>query len=330
MKLQEIEAQISELEERVDRLRALYDQYFSGIEKLEPLILRKEVDRRLWALRKMQIRNTALRFKLQTVVQRYNTFQQHWARICRDIENGTYRRDVARAAARFGEAATQTALGRKRQAMFDKGQKKQAERDAARKEREEQGRGDEQREAHEQHEQVEPRSHSSEMGALPFASIQMPAVRPSQTNPTASGSSGTRPAVQPNPLNVPPSGSRVGPIGAGGIAGSRVHPFQRNPFAEPGAKPAEPPSRPGPRAVPKPGPAGADGELSDTRLRQIYSAYVDSRRERGESTASLTYENLAKTLRSTGQQIRSKHKAKTVDFEVVVRDGKTMLKPVLK
>lgn len=314
MKLQEIEAQISELEDRVDRLRALYDQYFSGIEKLEPLILRKEVDRRLWALRKMQIRNTALRFKLQTIVQRYNTFQQHWARICRDIENGTYRRDVARAAARFGDAATQTALGRRRQAMFEKGLQKQADRDAARKEREEKGR--------EQELPQEPHS-----GPVPFASLQMPAVAVATT--MKAGDSGTRPAVQPEgptSLNVPASAPRLG------TAGVRINPLHRNPFAEPGApaKPAEPPSRPGPRVVPPPSPIGTDGELSEARLRQIYSAYVDSRRQRGESTASLTFDGLAQTLRSTGNQIRAKHKAKAVDFEVVVRDGKTMLKPVLK
>lgn len=93
----ELDNAISELETRVDRLRALYEQYFLGIERLEPLVPRKDVDRRIWQLRREKIRNTAKRFKLQTIIQRYNTLQQYWQRICREIERGTYRRHVLRA-----------------------------------------------------------------------------------------------------------------------------------------------------------------------------------------------------------------------------------------
>src|SRR5262249_43814354 len=62
-----------------------------------------------------------------------NTFQQYWQRICREIENGTYHRDLGRAAERFGEVAL-TAVGKRRQRMFEKGAAKKAERDAARSE----------------------------------------------------------------------------------------------------------------------------------------------------------------------------------------------------
>ena len=48
----------------------LVKQYFLGIEKIEPSIARKDVDRRFWTLRRMQIRNTARRFRLQVLVQR--------------------------------------------------------------------------------------------------------------------------------------------------------------------------------------------------------------------------------------------------------------------
>ncbi len=127
----EISQLIGELEERVERLRALYEQYFMGIERLEPLILRKDVDRRLWALRREQIRNTGMRFKLETTIQRYNTYQQYWQRIVREIENGTYQRDLGRAAQRFGDNAV-TAFAKRRQKMFAKGQARKAEREAQR------------------------------------------------------------------------------------------------------------------------------------------------------------------------------------------------------
>src|ERR671927_321647 len=103
MDTSETEKELEELENRLERLRALYEQYFMGIEKLEPQIPRKELERRIVLLRKEQIRNTALRFKFQTLIQRYNTMQQYWMRIAREIENGTYRRDVIKAANRFGE-----------------------------------------------------------------------------------------------------------------------------------------------------------------------------------------------------------------------------------
>jgi hypothetical protein len=93
----ELDVALEELETRLERLRALYEQYFMGLEKIEPAIARKDVDRRIYVLRREKIRNTAKRFKLQTIIQRYNTFQQYWQRICREIENGTYKRHLLRA-----------------------------------------------------------------------------------------------------------------------------------------------------------------------------------------------------------------------------------------
>ena len=99
-----VEKQIGELEVAVDRLRSLYEQYFMGIEKIEPMVPRKDVDRRIYTVRKEQIRNTALRFRFQMILQRYNTYQTHWQRICREIENGTFKRHLVRAKQRFGSS----------------------------------------------------------------------------------------------------------------------------------------------------------------------------------------------------------------------------------
>ncbi|MEI9937181.1 MAG: MXAN_5187 C-terminal domain-containing protein [Pseudomonadota bacterium] len=93
----ELDVALEELENRLERLRALYEQYFMGIERIEPAIPRKDIDRRIYVLRREKIRNTAKRFKLQTIISRYNTFQQYWQRICREIEQGTYKRHVIRA-----------------------------------------------------------------------------------------------------------------------------------------------------------------------------------------------------------------------------------------
>jgi hypothetical protein len=120
MDFKEVDHALEELEGRIERLKALYEQYFMGIEKLEPLVPRKDVDRRIQILRREQVRNTAQRFKFQTLVQRYNSFQQYWARVAREIENGTYHRDVARAAARFGAKDALTIFGKKQAEKYQR------------------------------------------------------------------------------------------------------------------------------------------------------------------------------------------------------------------
>ena len=114
MEAEELEIALDELELRLERLRALYEQYFLGIERIEPSVARKDVDRRIFALRREKIRNTGKRYKLQMVIQRYNTFQQYWGRICREIENGTYRRHLLRAERTVGPTELLTTAARRR------------------------------------------------------------------------------------------------------------------------------------------------------------------------------------------------------------------------
>lgn len=90
----EVEALLSEVEKEIDRLNALYNQYFMGIEKIEPTIQKKNLERKIQQLRRQKIRNTALSFRLQMQIQRFNTQSNYWTRICRQIEAGTYVRHV--------------------------------------------------------------------------------------------------------------------------------------------------------------------------------------------------------------------------------------------
>ncbi len=92
----EYELMLHDAEVRIARLKALYEQYFQGIEKLEPLIAKKEVDRLLELMRKQQPRNTALRFRTQMLLARYSTYQTYWQRVSRQIEEGTFKRDLVR------------------------------------------------------------------------------------------------------------------------------------------------------------------------------------------------------------------------------------------
>lgn len=90
------EEDISRLENDINRLKFEYEQYFMGMEKIEPIKKREEVERFIRNLSSRVIRNTALRFKLSALTARYNTFLQYWIRIVRQIEDGTYQRDKFR------------------------------------------------------------------------------------------------------------------------------------------------------------------------------------------------------------------------------------------
>jgi hypothetical protein len=324
----EISQLIGELEERVERLRALYDQYFMGIERLEPLILRKEVDRRLWALRREQIRNTGMRFKLETTIQRYNTYQQYWQRIVREIENGTYQRDLGRAAQRFGDNAV-TAFAKRRQKMFEKGQAKRAERDAQR-----------QRASEPPPEPTANESSSSESFEVEFEdseiyadqapplSLELGTSRPPPPRPAA-------PPVKlpPRPLSPPParaSNPGVAPTSPlAPNAGSLPKPAAPPPRAPAPSQPQVRPPLPSRPEVRAPVASGPDDVLTATRLRQIYGQYVEAKRKANESTAAITFEKVAANLRETATQLRAKGKG-SVDFEVVMKNGKPVLKPVVK
>jgi hypothetical protein len=70
--------------------------------------------------------------------------------------------------------------------------------------------------------------------------------------------------------------------------------------------------------------------LSDERVRQIYTQYVETKRRVGESTATLTFESLSRSLQDSSEKLKQKHAGKKVDFEVAVKDGKAVLRPVVK
>ena len=488
----EIDRELDDVESRIDRLRSLYEQYFLGIEKMEPSIPRRDVERKMTILRKEQIRNTAQRFKFQMLVQRYNTMQQHWARVTREIENGTYRRDVARAAARFGEKEALTILGKKKQKQYAV----LAEAQLAARNKRRGGSNDDELELADSDLLVDddddddvptgskhrpststgdpgsserkgqlgglrwtgknpgdpasavrsteaqsgvkrrlaelaasmkvpvptsnddpatppPRalspsaigsgvrseapgfgsldldfddaaaSHRSALlrgpgvtsapitGAaipvstsarpLPPAGRPLPPPRP----PTPSDAAGPRPPAPFSPRPPAPLSPQA-PRASGPDFGALDLPFDAPPpraLPPPAAPPRAPapprvpsPAQPPriaaapPAAIARPAPppavaqfssnapaarpaaptAAAEGALPDQRLRQIYAKYVEAKRSANESTAGVTYEKLAETLRAQADRLKATHPTKSVDYDVVIKDGKALLKPVLR
>ncbi len=356
MEQAEIERIVDDLDTDLDRLRALYDQYFMGLQKIEPMVLRKEIDRRLYAVRREQIRNTGVRFRFNMISQRYNTFQTYWGRICRQIEEGTYKRHMLRAKERFGTIKPLQPPSAKPQldnfGVIEPDFGPDSERPAPDWEFDVDvdaddmfqgvfdlpaapplpaitlppGRPDptidaptERRMEIAQRFEPDPTSYSREFVIPPppptsraaevRTQIASPSLRWPSLEPPPPSSSGSRPAVPSAPGSLPRP-----PI-------SVARP-------QPGAPSIAPPrfSMSAPPLVSKaPHPSG----LSDDRVRQLYSQYVDTKRKQNESTAAITFDGLAKSLRESSTKLREKH-GKGIDFEVVTKDGKTIIRPVIK
>ena len=204
----ELEQLVDATEKRIDRLKSLYEQYFQGIERLEPSMERTALKVVLMDLRKTKIRNTALKFRILQLVSRMNTFENYWSRISRQIEEGTYHRDVLKA-------------------RYRSKQKDQA-----------------------------------------AAALQAEDTKP-----------------------VPGQDSRAPAKG------------QR--------------------------PAAAAG-LSDDKVKAIHDAYMLAKRRCKESTQGLTQGAIASSLRKQVPAIMKQYKCKSVEFKVVIKKGKAILKAVPK
>ncbi|MBX2813639.1 MAG: hypothetical protein KTR25_17610 [Myxococcales bacterium] len=86
------------------------------------------------------------------------------------------------------------------------------------------------------------------------------------------------------------------------------------------------------RQTPKPtaatssaAPQKAPIELSDDKLRELYSTYLLARKRCGEST-DLPYEALSNRLKKQVPELMQRTGASSIEFKVVIRNGKAVLK----
>jgi hypothetical protein len=179
--------ELTELDEAIVNLQVLYEKYFLGIDRRPPEQERKRVSEKTRELKNTNIRNTALKFKINTLFAKLLSFERMWDRTLREIEDGTYKRDVFKAKLR------------------DK------DRD--------------------------------EGGAAPARSAPAPTI-------------------------------------------------------------------------------------SDANLRRLYDTYLVARKRCGESTAGISFDSIASRIRAQVPELMQKHKAKNIEFKVVIKGGKAILKAV--
>ncbi len=98
-----IEARLSEMELKIDRLRSMYESYFMGQERMPPASPRREMNRLMLEMQQVPIANASLRFRFQALSQKWVLHVTYWNRTLREIDAGIYRRDLARAQRHLAE-----------------------------------------------------------------------------------------------------------------------------------------------------------------------------------------------------------------------------------
>jgi len=176
---------LDEVEEAMVGLQVLYEKYFLGIDRRPPEPQRRQLSEKMRVLKTTTVKNTALKFRIQTLFAKLISFERMWDRTLREIEEGTYKRDVYKAKLRDSR----------------KGDK------AAR-------------------------------------------------------------ASAPSP------------------------------------------------------------QISDQMIRKLYDTYLVARQRTGESVAGLTFEGIASRIRAQVPELMARHKARNIEFKVVIKGGKAILKAI--
>jgi len=91
---EKLSRELDRLEGKLEELRMLYEQHFVDILPQAPDPLRKEVVRMIRQLMKAPFKNSQTRFRLRTLVTRYQTYSTYWERILKEREEGRYVKDL--------------------------------------------------------------------------------------------------------------------------------------------------------------------------------------------------------------------------------------------
>lgn len=187
---EKLAAELDDLDESISKLQVTYEKYFLGIDRRPPDLERKRISTKMRELRTTTVKNTAIKFRINTLWAKLLSFERMWDRTLREIEEGTYKRDVYKAKMRG-------------------------------KQREE-------------------------------------------------------------------------------------------------GQPAKPATRP-------PAP-----EISDDKLKRLYDTYLVARQRCGEPTEGISFDAVAKRIRAQVPQLMERHNARNIEFKVVIKGGKAILKAIPK
>lgn len=381
------------LESLLERTKILYEQYFMGIQKIPPSQLHKDIERKIRELTQEQIRNTALRFRLNTVTQKFGSYNTYWKRTLQAIEQGRYARDIQRAqrrAQRRGEDVPDELLVNMPKAMRDRIRR---DRDRLAETNQELGADEEglvydsfpedtdtevdvdiqrildgldnetravpvrpQRNVHQISDEddmlgdridelfaamtdeaeaaiARPRPAPAPSKPAPSAPAQAAPGKPAQAAPSkpaqvapgkpaqaAPAAPPPRPAAAPVPPRVV---SAAPPLAVPDVSAPPAPPARTASATPPGVTPARPAPQPAaPSAVPPP------PGMTEAETRVLYEQYRQARQLVGGE--DISYDRLKRKLNEQAPRLMEQYNAKGLQYDVVVKDDKVVLKATPK
>ena len=320
----------NELESELAELRAAYEQYFMGNDRLPPLKKHDGFKKQFMKLKSSFVRQTAAKFRIESIGQKMLTFERLWDRTIQQIEAGTYKRDLMRLKRHQKGPAQQ----KKADSDFD------VDEDLDLSDLDEGADNLEAAlaaaEAAASARAAAPPVPKPLTGLAPAITPVTPplGVRPVVTTPPL----GLKPLTAPlTPAILPPRPSGppkvTAPIATGSAPAFKPAVTGAAPAFKPaGATGANAALKPAASSAPPRPPAsgGGDGGLSDTKVKAIYDAYVMAKKRCGEDTRAVTLDSVASSLRKQVPELMKQHNAKTVEFKVVIKDGKAVLRALPK
>ncbi len=326
---------VAEMARGLEELRLTFEQYFMGNERVPPQEKRATYVGQLRRLKESgAIRNTVAKFQLNNLWSKYQTYDQMWNRILTQIEEGTYKRDRFKVGLRKKQAAAGPVPAEQVEEL----------------------------ELEDLDFSVEEADDAPPVApARPAVPAPMPmAARPAGPAPLAAPPrpGGPVPAAQPAAIpatflqrgtapgapGAPQAGAPAfaprpaAPPGVAGAAPVRAQPTMGPVTSQP-PRPAAPPNaampRPAAAAAPArpatapPAAARPQGDISDDYLRRIERTLSDTRKKIGDATET-NFDTLKAQLAKQVPLIKQQHGAKSVEFQVVVKDGKALLKAIPK
>jgi hypothetical protein len=81
--------------------------------------------------------------------------------------------------------------------------------------------------------------------------------------------------------------------------------------------------------VEKPSATDARSALSSDRLQEIHRQLLEAKAKTNDR-AEVSLGSLSKKLEATTKQLSEKHAGKKIDFTVVIKDGKAVVKPIVR
>lgn len=320
----------NDIEAEIMGLKAAYDQYFLGMERMPPTKRHDALKKQVNALKNAFVRQTALKFRIGSVAQKFSTYERLWERTLQEIENGTYKRDLFKLKHKAGDQKKKAALPGASNFDIDEdldlsdidGDLDSAVAAAS--------------EAVEA--RIQPPAPPPVSGVGPaFIPPVAPAVTTRPNSAPAIPSiapvrpvSGPIPAIKPVTGGVPAARPLSGPVAA--VAPPTV-PIAARPLS--GGVPATRPlSGPvpavGKATVPSAVAANSSSGLSEQKIKAIYDAYVSAKKRCGEDTSKLSLGGVAETLKKQVPELMKSHNAKSVEFKVVIKEGKAILRAMPK